>query len=1297
MRITTSECWGALCVCLMVVATATAEERGDRVTKVSASARTAVPLQAADQAPVNLMDLYSPIPKGRKVVRDVVMAGGTGEPAPDAGSAAVVDVLVYSNTLGPFAFGPSGNGGVRIADDITTTGRAGCALDRYVIRVTGDKNGTGDTRPLEVTVALYDSCPGAVIFPMPIANTTCVAQLADAGIHDVECRIPGLLTVPLPSTLYVAVTFDRGNAGWVVGALAEEGFSADRFDFPGFACAAALGGFPEFPHASFYTQIYVRNCAKQFAAYHSTKQSGAAFTPGRLKRFGDDITLTRSDCKMTAYEVSAKGTGGNTSGALLVDLKTALSNFNPETGNRIPGTSQMKFVFTNNVQVFHFDFDPPIELTGNNLFITFATGSDVVGPIVTGRRADIGTTADTYVEYQGTAPTGEWAFLDFGDSIWSAFDVTVFCEGDPPVGACCDMFLLDENGESVCRDVPEINCASSQTAPTLWQEDKQCGVTDFGEPALCLGGDNVDQPCSRQADCPGGNCLGGTNEGNACAIDDNCPLSRCVRASCPGPFTKSCGISSCCLFDDNCEDETQNGCDAIEPTNEPRLFRRGTFCNVAGQRCPKGACLGREGECTIPRTAFCNFGDDAGEVCDPTANLPFPNVTGCHGLCVTGSQVGQTCLRDGDCPNIPPPNFREGLCGRAQCEGGANDGDPCRNDNQCFQGACSLPNCPGAPGCQNPFCCTDVCAFDAACCDVHWDELCSTTALLICDFLILANDKCSDPNPAKGARLLNVPDNVDGDTNQSTTSSDDPGFCCNADNPGGSGLGTIWYKFVAPPPTNPGDLFTSVQIQTCQSNNDDSLLQLFALENPDQGVCSDLTLCSVSAQDCSDGSVCEQDPIACDGLIPIGCSDDEESCFSGGVQKPFNSKICAPDLIPGDTYYFMVAAKTPAEQGIYGIILGSPCSAPPPLPNDLCEDSMPLGGSTVKIDFDLSGSTTDTAPVTFDCPGPSCGTTSFPMSNDAWYDWIAPENGLVEIDTCGGFACVGGTEGNGQTCEVGGVPCPGGGNCQDVTPETTMVVYEGCDCPVDVFNEIDCSTFVTSIGCFLGSSSTFDVVKDTCYKVRLGGRLGGTPVGDLEINLLGCPSGTVTFLDPPNGVVDAGQPHEPDDPSTPQGIQSVTISGPAELSRFVNNPNFVRSCWTLCDSDTSVEVSNEISSITDNGNLTFSLNLLRPLTPGAVTTLTHTGGDNTVSVGTFIVHPGNVNGDGNATAADVTRMTECLTTASCSVWECDADRSGSCGPADLLRAIDLLNGGDELAAWMGTAKPDVGVCAPAGP
>jgi len=45
-------------------------------------------------------------------------------------------------------------------------------------------------------------------------------------------------------------------------------------------------------------------------------------------------------------------------------------------------------------------------------------------------------------------------------------------------------------------------------------------------------------------------------------------------------------------------------------------------------------------------------------------------------------------------------------------------------------------------------------------------------------------------------------------------------------------------------------------------------------------------------------------------------------------------------------------------------------------------------------------------------------------------------------------------------------------------------------------------------------------------------------------------------------------------------------------------------------------------------------------------------------------------------------------------YSCDADQSGVCGPADILRVIDLLNGPDQFDPWLGVARPACGACCP---
>ncbi|HEX9585630.1 MAG TPA: hypothetical protein VGB36_14115 [Gammaproteobacteria bacterium] len=72
---------------------------------------------------------------------------------------------IYCNTAGAKLFGLSGDSATaRWSDDIVTVANAGCLLDRFVIRVTGDRS--QDTPANELTgytgnYAHYQTCPGA--------------------------------------------------------------------------------------------------------------------------------------------------------------------------------------------------------------------------------------------------------------------------------------------------------------------------------------------------------------------------------------------------------------------------------------------------------------------------------------------------------------------------------------------------------------------------------------------------------------------------------------------------------------------------------------------------------------------------------------------------------------------------------------------------------------------------------------------------------------------------------------------------------------------------------------------------------------------------------------------------------------------------------------------------------------------------------------------------------------------------------------------------------------------------------
>ncbi|MGB2985823.1 MAG: hypothetical protein WBE26_08060 [Phycisphaerae bacterium] len=379
------------------------------------------------------------------------------------------------------------------------------------------------------------------------------------------------------------------------------------------------------------------------------------------------------------------------------------------------------------------------------------------------------------------------------------------------------------------------------------------------------------------------------------------------------------------------------------------------------------------------------------------------------------------------------------------------------------------------------------------------------TAFALCN-TAPANDHCWDPDPFKGARLVSIPSSTEGDALHATEDSTDPGFCCHGgldcpggicntaeglceggdrdgkpcdpelfDNgPGSPGYGTVWYKFVASD--------TSVELLTCNSFNppevNDSLISVYTPANPDRGICDDMSVCSVSAQDCADGSECLFDEqYACEHLNLIGCSDDVDGCSSNNA----NASLCLTGLEIGQTYYVLVGAKLDVEEGEYlrlsfNLEVYADCTLPePPMPNDFCQKALELVGDQVVEPFDLSGELFGVAPATFHCPGEP---EYLMLQNDLWYDWFAPGSGEATVSTCD----------------------------ENLSPEdqpnTTLCVYDGCDCPLEVGALIDCN-FGTFDECGNSATVTFEPVVGECYKIRLGGHFGSTPAGWLSVILSG--------------------------------------------------------------------------------------------------------------------------------------------------------------------------------------------------
>ncbi len=176
-----------------------------------------------------------------------------------------------------------------------------------------------------------------------------------------------------------------------------------------------------------------------------------------------------------------------------------------------------------------------------------------------------------------------------------------------------------------------------------------------------------------------------------------------------------------------------------------------------------------------------------------------------------------------------------------------------------------------------------------------------------------------------------------------------------------------------------------------------------------------------------------------------------------------------------------------------------------------------------------------------------------------------------------------------------------------------------------------------------------------------------------ESCLPGC---IIAASDPPNCAIDARYPWPPDDIANKLSWNSIDIT-------VVGN---CPSVLTTDDFAVRFEGGAGFPIITDVTNLggqeyrvTFS-QAPRPTLWACIDLLVDDPIE-TTCIGTM---PGDANSDRTSDADDVQAMIDHLNSPSLSIWQCDADRSGSCQPADVLSVIDMLNGADTFfPGWDG--------------
>jgi hypothetical protein len=430
----------------------------------------------------------------------------------------------------------------------------------------------------------------------------------------------------------------------------------------------------------------------------------------------------------------------------------------------------------------------------------------------------------------------------------------------------------------------------------------------------------------------------------------------------------------------------------------------------------------------------------------------------------------------------------------------------------------------------------------------------------------------------------------------------------------------------------------------CEADPFDPPCGTSACCTPDES-CSNLTqaACAAATGVWQSGLFCGAPEQMCP---PIACIGATNSCFEENDAAPGCSDgTCCALVCQLDSFCCDVAWDQSCADNATANCPFTPV-------NDNCANAIAVVDGT--YDYTNQFATTDGAALPAVCEKGG----GVMLGNDLWYNYTPMVSGMATVTLCGA-----------------------------TNYDSRIAVFMGCGCPADNANIVECDDDACEGVDVedLQSEMSFPVTAGQCYKLRVGGWNNEVGSGSFTLGTepgTGCPSGMVTFVSPPSGVVDARQPNPVNSPTPLQGISTIMVTAPEGGSA---------DCWTLCETAQG-QTPNSIQSVMANGT-NYTITLARPITPGAVTTLKYTRSMGGATTGVFTSHPANVNGDSAAGPNDILRVVDCLNNVNPGVncphglFSRDIDQSGVFGPADILRAIDLLNGADVFIPWNNTSLP----------
>ncbi len=885
---------------------------------------------------------------------------------------------------------------------------------------------------------------------------------------------------------------------------------------------------------------------------------------------------------------------------------------------------------------------------------------------------------------------------------------------DPSVGcgngACC---FTNAEGKPDCELVASRSECSEELQGRIDAVYKGDGtVCEYV--LKCFGGDNPGILCGDNSDClsidpdviPHGSCLPDFEDvicpdpasiGGCCLPNGTCvdttqtfcetnwvggiynAVNACDSLTCTG--------GSCCLDDGSCQVLTQEGCTLFAGT-----FTGNATCDsgtCSGVSSLFGACCGTDiGICDL-RTQFdCELRSDT--FLGVGSDCVDPNTCPGNGAC---------CKTNGDCFD----DVSSARCVNAIQAIYLDDGSSCTVDaGSCDErGACCTPRgeCRFllAEECtflQGIFDATEVCAPDfcvsGACCLGGGD----------CEVRII--ESC-----------LGFGETYQGDDTNCGSGACDVGSCCGANGVCVDGLLTSEC-------TGINDDYN--QDLTCDEVDELGLctpvgaccLGSFTCENLRQPECEDAdgvyqgdhTRCDVGDEICTPGACCLSDQSCQDQAYAASCTTDggeyhetticvDRPCDATGACC-LNSSCTTQNQIDceqnGGTY---LGDGAECDPGV--CTLGACCQL-----NGTCDDGVLPSTCTGIDDVFRSDRTCSQFCIARGacCLDEDCSvTTELLCSNAGGIYGLAgsvcrDRDNLCEVGACcmplGVNACNEFTEmecllsdgiyqgpfsncdhtTNANGCVRGGC-CNIDGTCDDLT------VISEC-LPPSVFftdrqrcTEIDCEP--RGACCFEDTESCDLLTNLDC--LGLGGLYNGdatecTP--DLCVRCRPVLFKTV----PPNCATDPAYPHDPLDVNIRFGWDEIVIE-------FDCDPPSVSPTDFAINGPDAPFVSSVVATGAPN---TYRLTLSSPIATGGWTEILHIPGGSFMNLASL---PGDADGTGTSNIEDIMMLIDHINgkTAFLVDWKCDIDRSGECGPPDILALINLLNGAEMFDVWMNDLVP----------